>query len=190
MKRIVLDDTPAEPSLVFGQTLLRGALGAVLFGQGAAKWFDHAAFTQLLSTGLDRLGLAGQMAIQDLDHVVHAISVVEMLAGVGLIFGWLTSLCAVTLMASSVLAAVFEYLRVQTSEYIGYELPLVLLASGAVLFLTGGGPVSVDNGLKQRAIRKAIQEDAIWGRHPYVSAPRRQEDATRSRGGRMAPRYR
>jgi len=193
MKRIVLDETPVQPSVVFGQTLLRGVIGAVLLGHGAAKWLDHEAFTQMLFAQLGQLGLADAdpiLNLEDTGHVAYALSVVEMVAGSGLILGWLTHLCAVILMSSSVLAAVFESLRVGASTYAGYELPLVLLTAGAMLFLSGGGPASVDNALKQRARRRAILEDSIWGAPPYVSVSRRHEDDTaRTRGRRMAPRY-
>jgi hypothetical protein len=45
-----------------------------------------------------------------------------------------------------------------------------LLASGAFYYLLAGpGPASLDVALRERARRKAIENDDIWLQHPYVS---------------------
>jgi hypothetical protein len=50
-----------------------------------------------------------------------------------------------------------------------FEYPLLLAAIALVFFILGGGRVSVDRVLSERARRRAIEADERWSQPPYVA---------------------
>jgi putative oxidoreductase len=162
MKRIELPEDYAQPARVtVGQTLLRIALGGILIAHGTQRLLGFDAWQDDLAVefGLLEPTIAAQTLIG-----------IELMGGVGLILGWFTRLSALALTWSAGISIALELVR-QSGAWVieAFELPIVLGAGAVFFLLNGGGPVSLDEWLRARARRKAIQNDYTWLRHPYVA---------------------
>ena len=164
MTSIELPEDYVQPArVVFGQTLLRIALGAVLVAHGAER---------LLAIDRWQDQLAAQFALLETSAVAHALLATEIVGGVFLIFGWLTRVGAFALFCSAAGSIALEFLRQGgiVANYTAFEFPAVLAIGALFFLLAGGGPASLDVVLRARARRKAIENDSIWLKHPYVPA--------------------
>jgi putative oxidoreductase len=154
------EDYVQPPRLVIGQTLLRIALGAILVAHGVER---------LLAIEHWQDELASRFALLEPSAVAHGLLAVEIIGGVFLIFGWLTRVGAFALFCSALGSIALEFLRQGGAfDYIAFELPAVLGVGAFFFLLAGGGPASLDVVLRSRARRKAIENDSIWLKHPYV----------------------
>ena len=163
MRRIEIPEDAVQPARVtVGQTILRIVLGLILVSHGAERLLAIEAFQ-------DELAL--RFAMLEPGNVAHALLALEVLGGVFLILGWFSRIGALALLCSAAGSIWLEVLRQGGfMDPRGFELP-ALLASGAFYYLLAGpGPASLDVALRERARRKAIENDDIWLQHPYVSA--------------------
>jgi len=168
MRRIELPEDYAQPARVtVGQTLLRVALGGLLIYHALQRLQTFDAFQD---------ELAMRFALLEPATVAQLVLGLQFAAGAGLIFGWFTRLSALALLGSVGLWVTLEVLR-QNGEWRleAFELPAVLVVSALFFLLAGPGPASFHEWLRARARRKAIQNDATWQRHPYVSGPAHHE---------------
>jgi putative oxidoreductase len=164
MTRIELPEDYAQPARVtVGQTLLRIAIGAVLIAHGAQRWLGFDAWQD---------ELAVQFALLEPTIAAQVVIGIELAGGVGLILGWFTRLSALALMGSVGMSIALELVR-QGDRWVleSFELPGLLGVSGFFFLLAGGGPASLDEWLRARARRKAIENDDTWLKHPYVALP-------------------
>jgi putative oxidoreductase len=167
MASIEIDESPPAKSITFGQTLLRSVVGLILVAHGAQKFMQVGSFADAL---VERFG---NMDAQGLAYTVAGI---ELAAGVGLVLGWFTRLSAFVLVAASALAFVMAYVGFGGTAQDSYELALVLATAGSLFVIAGGGPLSMDTALRERRRRKAIQNDEIWSRPPYVGTAHHATD--------------
>jgi putative oxidoreductase len=161
MARIEIPEDSVQPARVtLGQTLLRIVLGLILVLHGTERLLAIEAFQ-------DELAL--RFAMLEPGNVAHALLAMEVIGGVFLIFGWFSRIGALALLCSAGASIWLEVLRQGgfASPH-GFELPALLASAGIFYLLAGPGPASLDAALRQRARRKAIENDDIWLRHPYV----------------------
>jgi putative oxidoreductase len=164
MKRIEIDEYPPAKSITFSQTLLRCAVGAIMLAHGVNKLHGLAAYRNSL---IERFGML------DAEVLAYGVIALELAAGAGLIFGWFTRSSAFFVACSSAFAFALEYLRTGFyGDRSGFELPVLLFTAGLVFLFAGGGRLSLDVVLRERARRKAIQNDDLWLYPPYVGAAR------------------
>lgn len=160
MPRIEIDEYVPTRTVAMGLTLLRAVTGALLVMHGIFR--------------LLQVDVPGEAWIQhfdgvDTDMLTRVVAGLELAAGAGLVFGWFTRLCALVLICRSAIALATHYQSIGMSGAPGeFELPLVLFSSAILFCCTGGGPLSLDSLLRERARRKAIEDDSIWLRPPYV----------------------
>jgi putative oxidoreductase len=163
MKRIEIAEDAVQPARVtFGQTLLRVVLGLIFAAHGVERLLAIDSFK-------DELAL--RFAMLEPGTVAHALLAIELFGGVFLMLGWFTRIGAFALLCSAAGSIWLEVMR--QGGFVdprGFELP-ALLASGAFYYLLAGpGPASLDIALRERARRKAIENDDLWLSHPYVGS--------------------
>lgn len=152
-----------DRSVIFSQTLLRVVIGGLLIMHGIFR--------------LLQLDVPGEDWIQHFDGLdVHmltrAVAALEIAAGAGLAWGFMTRLCALVLICRSAIALATHYQSFGMKGAPGeLELPLVLLSAAILFCATGGGAFSLDSALRARRQRKAIEDDSIWLRPPYTESP-------------------
>jgi len=176
MRRIEIDDNPPPQPVAFGMTWVRCVIGALLVAHGTKRVLEHAAFT----AAVGRFFSEQQIDIDgvDLSALAYVLTGAELLTGLGLVLGWLTRLSSFALICASSLALALQCVRpdawlvASRLELARFELPILLLSAGLLFFFAGGGPISVDKALRERAKRNAILNDAIWQRPPYVKPVR------------------
>jgi putative oxidoreductase len=130
-------------------TVLRLALGVVIFAHGAQKafgWFGGYGISGTMGFLTHQLGIPAIFA-------ALAIAA-EFLGSLGLIFGALTRVAALGVGAVMIGAVLTVHAKVgffmnwggqQAGE--GYEYHILVLAIVAVLAVLGGGPFSIDRAL-------------------------------------------
>jgi uncharacterized membrane protein YphA (DoxX/SURF4 family) len=142
-----------DRSVALGQTLLRMIVGTLLATHGVMRVL--------------KLDVPGEAWIQhysdlNVEWLTRCVAFVEIAAGAGLLVGWFTRLCALVLLCRSAIALATHYqvigLPIAPGEF---ELPLVLLASALPFCFAGGGPLSLDVILRERASRKAFEEKSL-----------------------------
>jgi putative oxidoreductase len=134
-------------------TVLRLALGVVIFAHGAQKalgWFGGYGISGTMGFFTQQLGIPALFA-------ALAIAA-EFLGSLGLIFGALTRLAALGVGAVMIGAVLTVHAKVgffmnwggqQAGE--GFEYHILVLAMVAVLTVLGGGPFSIDRALARRS---------------------------------------
>jgi putative oxidoreductase len=165
MSSIELPEDYSQPARVtVAQTLLRITLGLILIGHGASRMVGLEAWQDELA---ERFSLLEPAAF------AYTMVAIELLGGVLLMFGWLTRVGAFALFCSVAGSVALEVVRLPQGGHVldhtVFELPLVLAVGALFFLLAGGGPGSLDVVLRDRARRKAIENDNIWLKHPYVS---------------------
>jgi putative oxidoreductase len=140
--------------------VLRVVMGLIVVAHGVQKLADSAAWQgQLAHLGLPEPEIAAPLLIA-----------AELLGGLGLLFGLLTRTAAFVNLCVVLVAIVAIYLTHGLTMNAGFDLPLLLLATTVFFLATGGGPLSADTTLRNRARRKAIEQDETWHGPPYVPA--------------------
>jgi putative oxidoreductase len=135
-------------------TILRLVLGLVFVAHGAQKvfgWFGGYGYQGTMSF-MTHLGLPAALVL--------LVMAIELLGGLGLLFGFLTRIPAFGVMCLMVAAIFMVHLPNgffmnwngnQKGE--GFEYHLLAIAVAAALLLRGAGPFSVDRALSHRATR-------------------------------------
>jgi putative oxidoreductase len=163
MATIEIDESTQPRSVTLAQALLRSVVGGILIAHGAQKLAAIAAFSDTL---VQRFG------VMEAEALAYAVAGIELAAGAGLVLGWFTRFSGFVLVCASALAFTLEYLQAGNVHAVqtGLELGLVLVGIGTLFMIVGGGPLSLDTSLRERRRLKAIENDAIWSRPPYVPA--------------------
>jgi uncharacterized membrane protein YphA (DoxX/SURF4 family) len=161
---IELPEDFAQPARVtVGQTLLRLTLGGLLIAHGVQRLLGFDAWQD---------ELAVQFALLEPDTIARVWIGIELFAGVGLTFGWFSRLSALAALCSAVLSIVLEVVRQGDALRIEtLEVPALLGICSIYFVLARGGIVSLDHWLHARRRRKAIENDDMWLKHPYVPLP-------------------
>jgi putative oxidoreductase len=158
MRHITIEEPPPL-SLTLAMTLLRSVAAIAVMAYGWQNWQHLAHWQQQLA----RYGILTPEVVPR-----WALGAV-LLFGFGLTLGWATRLWSFGLLCAEIAFLATAYtagsLRVGTFEY-----PLLLAAVALLLVITGGGRISVDHALFERARRRAIEADERWSLHPYVPA--------------------
>lgn len=138
---------PTARQLTAGLTILRVVIGAIFIAHGAQKLFVYGF------AGVT--GAFGQMGIPMPALVGPFIALLEFSAGIALIVGLLTRLAALGLAFNMLGAILFVHLKGGLFLPAGSEFALSLLASTAILALTGAGAFSLDALIANRRVRAA-----------------------------------
>ena len=134
-------------------TVLRLALGSVMFAHGAQKalgWFGGYGISGTMGFLTQTMGLPAAVA--------GLVIAIELVGSLALIFGALTRAAALGIGAVMIGAVATTHLRIgffmnwggqQAGE--GFEYHILALAMVAALLLLGGGAFSVDRALTREA---------------------------------------
>jgi putative oxidoreductase len=156
-------EEPPPLSFTLAMTMLRSIAAMVVIAYGWQNWQQLANWkAELVRFGVVEPEVAATW-------ILAAI----FLLGLGLALGWMTRLWSFGLLCSTLSVLAVAYAN--GSLHLGaFEYPLLVAAVSFVLLTTGGGRISVDRFLFERAQRRAIEADERWQHPPYVPAtPRR-----------------
>lgn len=134
--------TPAT----FAPFFLRMALTAVFFYHGSQKafgWFGGDGWEATMALWTGAAGVHLPYA------VVALLIVAELVAAVGLFFGFLTRLAGLCVFV--IMAGALFYIHGGTT-FDAVEYPLVLMAAGISLFFIGGGHLSIDRAISSNLL--------------------------------------
>jgi len=162
MRRIDIDEPDVSVAATVGQTLLRAVVGMIIAAHGVDKLLHLRAYQ----------GELIQQSIPNAEIVAQVVVGLEIAAGMALLIGRLTRTAAFVVLCDAI--AVFAMIAAQNRarEMIITLESTTLLAAAAFYFLSAGsGVFSADYGLRRRAYLKALRDDEIWTRHPYVATP-------------------
>jgi uncharacterized membrane protein YphA (DoxX/SURF4 family) len=160
MRSIDIDETPPRWNATLGHTLLRGVFGCIVIGHCVDRFLHLRTF---------RDGLVA-FDIPEPEIVAVCLLGVELLAGLGLVLGRWTRFSAFIALceAFAVVSVIVQQNRLLTTP--ATLETAVLGASVAIYFIAvGSGGCSADALLRRRARLKAIRDDEIWQRPPYVA---------------------
>jgi putative oxidoreductase len=159
--RIDIDDGVAPPrAATVGQTLLRAVVGMIVAGHGVEKLIHLRTFQ----------GELIQVGIPSPEIVAFVVLAVELLAGFGLVIGRLTRVCAFFVLCDALAMIAMIGMQHRALELLTTLEASALMAAASFYFLTSGsGVFSADTALRRRARLKALREDEIWQRPPYVA---------------------
>jgi putative oxidoreductase len=162
MRRIDIDEADPPVMTTVGQTLLRVVIGALVVAHGADKLLHLAGFQAELA----------QLALPNPEIIAPTVAGVEIAAGLALVVGRLTRFASFLVLCDALaMAAVLVIQHRFQEQRVALEI-LTLLAAVAFYFLSAGsGVFSADSALRKRARLKALREDEIWQRPPYVAPP-------------------
>lgn len=137
--------TPSQRQLGLGLLVLRLALGAVFIVHGGQKLFTMGPS--------GTAGMLANMGVPAASIVGPLLSVIEPLAGVGVLLGLLTRLSGLAI-AIDMLGAILTF-HIQHGFFvpIGVEFVMMNCAAGLALAALGGGPLSIDQLIAQRRTR-------------------------------------
>ncbi len=153
----------------FVQTALRIGVGLIIILHGVVRLMELPAVRQL--SGSD-LSVMNALNIAELYTTQLLWIGGELLAGCGLILGFMTRLSALAVIGFAALRIGLAYVDhgLSVYQFAVYESSFLLLATALFILVMGGGSFSVDFGLRERARIRAIQKDDIWLQPPYVTA--------------------
>jgi putative oxidoreductase len=138
----VFSATPTQRRLGLGLLVLRLALGAVFLVHGGQKLFQ-------MGPG-GTADMLGQMGIPGASVIGPLLSIVEPLAGAGVLLGLLTRLAGLAI-AIDMLGAILTF-HIHHGFFVpmGVEFVMMNCAAGLALAALGAGPYSVDHTIAQR----------------------------------------
>jgi putative oxidoreductase len=153
-------DEPLQPTgAAIGHLFLRVVVGLVAAVRGLDKLMQLGAFQDQLT----------QQAVPNAELTAAIVLAVELVIGFFLILGRMTRFVAFALLCDALAAAALLKLTQPWLTLPQLE-SLALLASVSLYFVgAGGGRFSLDRVLRIRARDRAIAEDEIWLRPPYVT---------------------
>ena len=140
----VFSTTPTERQLGIGLAVLRLALGLVFIVHGGQKLFGlgfQGTTNMLAQMGIPGAGLLGPL-----------LAVVEPVAGVAIVLGFLTRIAAFAVAVDMICAILLFHRMHGFFVPMGIEFPMMLSAAGITLVALGAGPLSVDGALARRRI--------------------------------------
>ena len=137
--------TPTQRQLGVALLILRVALGAVCIVHGGQKLFMMGPS----GTG----GMLMQMGVPGAGVIGPILSVVEPLAGMGVLLGLLTRLAGLAI-ACDMLGAILTF-HIHHGFFVpmGIEFVMMNCATGLALAALGAGPFSIDHAIEQRRSR-------------------------------------
>jgi uncharacterized membrane protein YphA (DoxX/SURF4 family) len=165
MRRITFEEPPPL-SFTLAMTTLRSIAAMVVIAYGWQNWQQLANWeAELVRFGVVEPAVAATWSLA----AVFSL-------GLGLALGWMTRLWSFGLLCCTLSALAVAYAN--GSLHLGaFEYPLLVAAVSLVLLTTGGGRMSIDQFLFERARRRAIESDKRWQYPPYVAAtPDQQHD--------------
>jgi putative oxidoreductase len=133
--------------------ILRLTLAIVIFPHGAQKalgWFGGGGFSGTVDFFSSQLGIPAAIAV--------LVIAAEFLGSLGLLFGFLTRICALGI-GAVMLGAIFMvhlpngfFMNWYGQEGVGqgYEFHLLAIGIALALLVTGGGAASVDKAMASR----------------------------------------
>ena len=138
----VFATTPSQRQLDIGLLVLRLAVGAVFIVHGGQKLFIMGPS----GTG----GMLAQMGVPAAGIIGPMLSVVEPLAGVGVLLGLLTRVSGLAI-AIDMLGAILTF-HIKHGFFVpmGVEFVMMNCASGLALLALGAGGFSIDRMIAQR----------------------------------------
>jgi hypothetical protein len=103
--------------------------------------------------------------------VAFVVLAIELLAGFGLLIGRLTRVSAFAVLCDALAVIVMITMQHRGLEMLQALESAALLGAASFYFLTAGsGVFSADTALRRRAQLKALRDDEIWQRPPYVAS--------------------
>ena len=162
MRRIDIDEPDVPVAATVGQTLLRAVVGMIVAAHGVDKLLHLRAYQ----------GELIQLGIPNAETIAQVVIGLEIAAGTALLIGRLTRTAAFLVLCDAI--AVFSMIAWQNRarELITTLEAATLMAAAAFYFLSAGsGVFSADSALRRRAQLKALRDDEIWSRYPYVDSP-------------------
>jgi uncharacterized membrane protein YphA (DoxX/SURF4 family) len=160
MTRREYGDPVPFTAATLGQTLLRVVVGVIAGAHGVDRLLHLRAFQ----------GELIQLGVPSPEAVAMVVVGLELVAGLLLLVGRAARFAAFLLLcdALAVIAAIIVQGRAR--ELLPALESLTLMAAAAFYFMTAGsGAFSADSALRKRAELKAIRDDEIWQRPPYVA---------------------
>lgn len=125
--------------LAVGLTILRVIVGIIFIAHGAQKLFGM---------GLGGVvGMFGQMHIPLPQIAGPVVAFVEFLGGIALVIGLFTRVAAVLLAIDMCGAILFVHARNGFFLPMGFEYPMLLLASNIAILISGPGGYAIDDRL-------------------------------------------
>ena len=160
MRSIDIDETSQPWSATFGQTLLRAVVGFVVAGHGVEK-LQHLHGFQ---------GELMQLGVPNPEVVAIVLLGAELSAGFGLVIGrWTRFSAFIALCDAAATVAVFAQQQRTLDMTLSLESGVLLGAVAFYFLVVGSGQFSADTALRKRARLKALRDDEIWQRPPYVA---------------------
>lgn len=137
---------PSSRQLGVGLLVLRLALGVVFIVHGGQKLF------QMGFAGT--AGMMSQMGVPAAGIVGPLLAIVEPLAGVALVLGFLTRLAGLAIAIDMICAIFLVHLPNGFFVPMGIEFVMMNAAAGLALAFLGAGPFSIDYNLQQRRLAR------------------------------------
>ena len=163
MRTIDIDETPQPWTASFGHALLRTVLGLILVAHGVERFAHMQAFEAELNA----------LALGDPQILAICILGTEVLAGVGLVLGRWTRMAAFVAFSEAFTIVTILIQHDRALEALATIESAVLFGATSIYFMaSGSGQFSTDTLLRKRARLKAIRDDEIWQRPPYVETTR------------------
>lgn len=150
-----LFSSPSKNQINLGLLLLRVAVGAIFVMHGGQKLFVF---------GFDGVaGVFGGMGVPMPQILGPFVALVEFFGGLALVFGLLTRLAALGLVGDMLIAILMVHMKNGFFNPGGFEFPMALLASSAMLTIAGAGNWSIDSiiGRKRGSELVLVDKQAV-----------------------------